>query len=129
MQSYTMNSEQQKKSSHIIIMNDDIKTIDNLPYTKALKYIENKIYELRGKRDWTNKNRINEKIKSLTQKRNEINKQIIKLEKEHNLLTDIFDENKQLKQELNEIRKQKNQISKQLQEEIRKNKYKRKYTC
>ena len=137
-----MNSEQQKNSSHILIMNNDIKTIDNLSHTKALRYIDRKIYEYTSKKSWDtiNKSFYIDSIKQLSQKRKEINKNIAKLEKTNNLLNNIFDENKQLKQELRGEKKkrkqqkqeltylvkQKKEISKQLQEEIKINKYKNK---
>ena len=142
MQMYRMNSEQQKNSSHILIMNNDIKTIDNLSHTKALRYIDRKIYEYTSKKSWDtiNKSFYIDSIKQLRQKRKEINKNIAKLENTNNLLNNIFDENKQLKQELREEKKkrkqqkqeltylvkQKKEISKQLQEEIKNNKYKNK---
>ena len=109
----------------IIIMNDNI---NKLSYTKALKYIDIKINEFTNKKsyDKINQSKYVDTIKQLRQKRNEINKNIVKLENENNKLNAIFDINKQLKQELIEIRKQKKEVSNKLHEEIKNNKYKNK---
>ena len=105
---YRMNSEQQKNSSHILIMKNDIKTIDNLSHTKALRYIDRKLYEYTSKKSWDtiNKSFYIDSIKQLRQKTKEINKNIAKLENTNNLLNNIFDENKALKEELKALRKE-----------------------
>ena len=94
-----------KISDNSIIMDEHI---NNLSYIKALKYIDRKINEYTTKISYDKINKIKyvTDIKQLRQKRKEINKNISKLENENNRLNDLFDVNKQLKQELIEIRKQ-----------------------
>jgi len=117
-----------KKSSHIITMNETVNIVDKLSYTKAIKYIDRKINEFTNKKsyDKINKQKYVDDIKQLQQKRKEINKKIEKLENENNKLNALFDVNKQLKQELIEIRKQKKEVNNKLHEEIKNNKYKNK---
>ena len=91
-------------NNSIIIMNN----INKLSYTRALKYIDRKILEYTNKKsyDKINKSKYVDTIKQLRQKRKEINKKIEKLEKENNMLVDVFDENKQLKKELQALKKE-----------------------
>ena len=80
--------------------------INNLPYSKALKYSERKIWELRSTRTSANTKRISESVKVLTQKRKEINKSINKIEKDKYKTGILFDENKQLKLQLKALQKE-----------------------
>ena len=95
MQMYIMNSQSQNKYIANTIIND-LDMINNLPYNKALKYIERKIWELRSTRTSANTKRISESVKVLIQKRKEINKSINKIEKDKYKTGILFDENKQL---------------------------------
>ena len=113
MQMYRMNSQSQNKYIANNIMND-LDMINNLPYSKALKYIERKIWELRSTRTLANTKRISESVKVLIQKRKEINKSINKIEKDKYKTGILFDENKQLKQELREEKKKRKQQKQEL---------------
>ena len=68
MQMYRMNSQSQNKYIANNIMND-LDMINNLPYSKALKYIENRIWKLRSERTAHNTKRTSANIKVLTQKK------------------------------------------------------------
>ena len=100
-----MNSQSQNKYIANNIMND-LDMINNLPYSKALKYIERKIWELRSTRTSANTKRISESVKVLIQKRKEINKSINKIEKDKYKTGILFDENKQLKLQLKALQKE-----------------------
>ena len=71
MQIYRMNSQSQNKYIANNIMND-LDMINNFPYSKALKYIERKIWELRSTRTSANTKRISESVKVLIQKRKKL---------------------------------------------------------
>ena len=77
---YRMNSQSQNKYIANSIMKD-LDNIDILPYSKALKYIDRKIWELRATRTSADTKRISERVKTLTQKRKELNKTINKIKK------------------------------------------------
>jgi len=100
-----MNSQNQNKYIANNIMNE-LDMINNLPYSKALKYIERKIWELRSTRTSANTKRISESVKVLIQKRKEINKSINKIEKDKYKTGILFDENKQLKLQLKALQKE-----------------------
>ena len=109
-----MNSQSQNKYVPNNIMND-LDMIDNLPYSKALKYVERKIWELRSTRT-ANAKRISESVKVLIQKRKEINKSINKIEKDKYKTGILFDENKQLKIQLKALQKSLRKRRKKLNE-------------
>jgi len=105
---------------------EDINCIESLPNNTALRFIRKTIHDISVKKNSKNKNLINETIKLLKKKEKQINKKIIQEEKQEYKLNNLFDKNKNLKHELEEIRKQKKEIEQKLKDEIKNNKYKNK---
>ena len=83
---------------------DMINLIESMSYERALRYIARKLNDLKAiRKTKSNKTFIAESVRQLKQKQKEINK---KIKQQENIKIDnLFDENKQLKQELKAVRK------------------------
>ena len=99
-----------------IIMDEHI---NKLSYTKALRYIEDKINEFTNKKsyDKINKSKYVDTIKQLRQKRKEINTNISKLEKQDYKIENLF--NEKLKQELKNMKKELKQKNNKTKEDVK----------